>query len=297
VGLRLDRLFGPVISLSESGIAPIIYNARSVALPPLNDRLVDTMLRVPHVARLLGPLPGKPPVAAGPLREILLRISEMASELPWLTKLDISSLIVDQTDAIAVDAQIEIQALPEQRERYGHMAICPYPAQLESECALKDGSPCTLRPIRPEDTGALQEFVRGLSAHSKRMRFFSALSELPPHQLARYAQIDYGRDMVIIATREQGGRQAILGEARYSILPDGRTCDFAVVIADDMAGKGLGARIMNRLMDAAREQGMAVIRGQVLADNEPMLGLMEALDFVIQLTDDESMVEVLRRLE
>jgi acetyltransferase len=295
IGIRQDRLFGPVISLSESGIAPVIYNARSVGLPPLNARLVDSMLRVPHVARLLGPLPGKPAVAEGPLREILLRISEMASELPWLKKLEISSLVADSAGAIAVDASIEIGPLAGS-ERYGHMAICPYPAQLESEETLKDGSQCTLRPIRPEDTAALQEFVRQLSARSKRLRFFSALSELPRHQLARYAQIDYGRDMVIIATCERDGQQVILGEARYSILLDGTSCDFAVVIADDMAGKGLGVRIMNRLLDAARGHGLKVVRGQVLADNEPMLGLMEALDFRVNLTDDESMVEVSRRL-
>lgn len=295
IGIRQDRLFGPIISLSESGIAPVIYNARSVGLPPLNARLVDSMLRVPHVARLLGPLPGKPAVAEGPLREILLRTSEMASELPWLTRLEIGSLVADSAGAIAVDVSIEIAPLAGS-ERYGHMAICPYPAQLESKETLKDGSRCTLRPIRPEDTTALQDFVRNLSARSKRLRFFSTLSELPRHQLARYAQIDYGRDMVIIATCEREGQQIILGEARYSILFDGISCDFAVVIADDMAGKGLGVRIMNRLLDAARGHGLKVVRGQVLADNEPMLGLMEALDFRINLTDDESMVEVSRRL-
>ena len=295
IGIRQDRLFGPIISLSESGIAPVIYNARSVGLPPLNARLVDSMLQVPHVARLLGPLPGKPAVAEGPLREILLRTSEMASELPWLTRLEIGSLVADSAGAIAVDVSIEIAPLAGS-ERYGHMAICPYPAQLESKETLKDGSRCTLRPIRPEDTTALQDFVRNLSARSKRLRFFSTLSELPRHQLARYAQIDYGRDMVIIATCEREGQQIILGEARYSILLDGTNCDFAVVIADDMAGKGLGVRIMNRLLDAARGHGLKVVRGQVLADNEPMLGLMEALDFRINLTDDESMVEVSRRL-
>jgi acetyltransferase len=295
IGIRQDRLFGPIISLSESGIAPVIYNARSVGLPPLNARLVDSMLRVPHVARLLGPLPGKPAVAEGPLREILLRTSEMASELPWLTRLEIGSLVADSAGAIAVDVSIEIAPLAGS-ERYGHMAICPYPAQLESEETLKDGSRCTLRPIRPEDTTALQDFVRNLSARSKRLRFFSALSELPRHQLARYAQIDYGRDMVIIATCEREGQQIILGEARYSILFDGISSDFAVVIADDMAGKGLGVRIMNRLLDAARGHGLKVVRGQVLAANEPMLGLMEALDFRVNLTDDESMVEVSRRL-
>ncbi|MFA7292068.1 MAG: GNAT family N-acetyltransferase [Rhodocyclaceae bacterium] len=292
IGIRQDRLFGPVISLSESGIAPVIYNARSVALPPLSTRLIDAMLGVPHVARLLGPLPGKPAVAKAPLCEILLRTSEMASELPWLKSLEISSLIADGAGAIAVDVSIEIQPLPADSKRYSHMAICPYPAQLETTETIKDGSCCTLRAIRPEDTAALQNFVRGLSARSKRLRFFSTLSELPQQQLARYAQIDYGRDMVIVATTEDNGQTVIHGEARYSVLMDGKSGDFAVVIADDMAGKGLGVRLMKRLINTAREQGLAILRGQVLADNEAMLGLMDALDFRIGLTDDETMVEV-----
>jgi len=296
IGIRQDRLFGPVISLSESGIAPVIYDARAVALPPLNTRLIDALLDTPYVARLLGAVPGKPAVAAEPLRRILLRTSEMASELPWLHSLEISSLIADSAGAVAVDVAIAVQPLPEERERYGHMAICPYPAQLESEATLKDGSRCTLRPIRPEDTAALQDFVRHLSAHSKRLRFFSALSELPMHQLARYAHIDYGRDMVIVATGERDGNAVVLGEARYSILPDGKSGEFAVVIADEMVGKGLGARLLNRLVDAAREHGLSLLRGEVLASNEPTLRLLEALGFTVNLTDDHTLVEVSQRL-
>lgn len=296
IGIRHDRLFGPVISLSESGIAPIIYDARSVALPPLNARLADAMLHVPHVARLLGPLPGKPAVALDPLRDILLRISEMASELPALEHLEIVSLIADDVDAIAVDVIAEVRAsgtLPASADRYGHMAICPYPAQLEAAVTLRDGTACTLRALRPEDTAALQDFIRGLSPRSKRLRFFSAVSELSRHEIAHYAQIDYGRDMVVIAIDD---RQHILGEARYSILADRRTGDFAIAVGDDMAGKGLGALLMTRLIDAAREQGLATIRGQVLADNEAMVALMERLDFRLALTDDESTLEVSRSL-
>ncbi|MER2506562.1 MAG: GNAT family N-acetyltransferase [Azonexus sp.] len=296
IAIRQDRLFGPVISLAESGIAPIIYDACSVALPPLNPRLVDVMLRVPHVARLLGPLPGKPAVAEGPLRDILLRLSEIASELPCVRHLEIGSLAADSVSAIAVDVSIELQPPRGEADPYGHMAISPYPAQLELAALLKDGSHCLLRPIRPEDTAALQDFVRNLSVRTKRLRFFSALSELPRQQLARYAQIDYGREMVIVATCNRDGRPVILGEARYSILPDGKSCDFAIVTADEMAGKGLGGYLMERLLEAARQQHVAVIRGQVMADNEPMLGLIEALNFEVNLTDDETVVEVYRRL-
>jgi acetyltransferase len=296
ISIRHDLLFGPVISLSESGIASFIYDVRNCALPPLNARLIFAMLQEPHLARLLGPLPGKQPVAIPPIHEILQRTSELASELPWVHRLEISAL-ADSDGIVVVDVSIEIQTLPETRDRYGHMAICPYPLQLESVETLKDGSQCALRPLRPEDTAALQDFVRNLSARSKRLRFFSALSELPRHQLAHYAQIDYGREMVIVATGERDGQPVLLGEARYSIMMDGKSCDFAVVIADEMAGKGLGARLMNRLMDAARERGLSVIRGQVLADNESMIGLMESLDFIVQLTDDENTVDVLRRLD
>lgn len=292
IGIRQDRLFGPVISLSESGIAPVIYNARAVALPPLNGRLIDALLNTPYVARLLGPLPGKPAVAAEPLRQILLRTSEMASELPWLRALEISSLIADSDGAVAVDVSIAIRPLPAERQRYGHMAICPYPAQLESDVTLKDGSRCTLRPIRPEDTAALQAFVRRLSARSKRLRFFGALSELPIHQLARYAQIDYGREMVIVASSGGDVQTVILGEARYSILLDGSSGEFAVAVADDMFGKGLGTALMKRLIGAAREQGLSVLRGEVLADNEATLHLLEAQGFTVRLTDDERIVEV-----
>lgn len=296
VGIRQDRLFGPLISLSESGIAPVIYDARALALPPLNRRLIDAMLDTPYVARLLGALPGKPAVATAPLRDILLRTSELASELPWVRSLEITSLIADSAGAVAVAVSIAVQPLPVERERYGHMAICPYPAQLESQVMLKDGSRCTLRPIRPEDTAALQAFVRQLSAQSKRLRFFGALSELPVHHLARYAQIDYGRDMVIVAASESDGRAVILGEARYSILLDGKSGEFAVAIADNMSGKGLGTCLMKRLIDAARGQGLRILRGEVLASNEATLRLLEALGFMVNLTDDKNVVEASRRL-
>lgn len=298
IAIRPDRVFGPMVTLSEGGIAPEIYNARSIGLPPLNPRLVGAMIGVPHVARLLGPLRGKEAVAEAPLRDILLRVSELASELPWLVALDISSLIADAEGAIAVDAAIEIQPLPAEcsQDRYGHMAICPYPAQFEQEWTLKDGSRCSIRPIRPEDALPLQQFVRGLSSRSKYFRFFNTVSELSRHQLARYTQIDYGRELTLVVNADRGEGSRLLGEAHYAILPDGETGDFAVVIADEMAGKGLGSRLMRCLIDAARAHGLKRLRGQVLADNEPMLGLMESLDFVVSLTDDEDTVEVTRTL-
>lgn len=297
ISIRPDRVFGPVIALSEGGSAPDIYDACSIALPPLNPRLVGEMLGVPHVARLLGPLRQMPAVAREPLHDILLRVSELASELPCLRALDISSLLADEHGAIVTDVRMDIRQLPAVRERYGHMAIYPYPAQFGGDWTLKNGTICSIRPIRPEDANALQEFVRGLSPRSKYYRYFGSVSELPQKLLARYTQIDYGRELTLVATVRRADRTRMLGEANYTTLPDGKTCEFAIMIADETAGQGLGSRLMRCLMDAARQQGHTEIRGQVLGDNEPMLALMDSLDFIVRLTDEANgAVEVSRSL-
>lgn len=297
ISIRPDDLLGPVITLSEAGIASEIYDARAIALPPLNPRLVNEMLAVPHVARLLGPLQGRPAVALAHLGDILLRISELAAELPSVRALDIGSAIADEYGAVVVDVDIEVRPLLPEHERYRHMAICPYPTRLARDVTLKDGSTCLIRPIRPEDGELVQTFVRGLSARSKHYRYFSTLRELPRYELAHITQIDYGRELTLVATILRDGQTVMTGEAHYSTLMDDQTCEFAVVIADEQAGKGLATQLMRGLMDAAREQGLRTIRGLVMADNEPMLALMESLDFMVYLTDDEAMIEVSRALD
>lgn len=205
--------------------------------------------------------------------------------------LDIT-LEADERGAVAVDASAEVRQLAEGADRYGHMAIYPYPSQLVGEWTLKDGNTCTIRPIRPDDAILFQDFVRGLTAQTRHFRFFSSMRELPQSSLARFVQLDFGRELALIASAPCAGEQRLVGEANYSCLPGGKSCEFALVIADSMNGRGLGSRLMRCLIAAARAQGIAVMRGQVLADNEAMLNLMEALDFVVKLTDEEHIVEV-----
>lgn len=286
LAIRPDAVFGPVVTLCEGGAAASVYRIGSTALPPLNPRLVAEMTSEPHIARLLGPLGQWSAVAEAPLRDVLLRLSEMASELPCLHALDIRALQADEHGARAHDVAIRVRPPPANGVRYRHMAICPYPTQFASDWTLKDGSTCTVRPIRPEDANILQTFVRHLSPRAKYFRFFNMINELPQPLLARYTQIDYARELTLVATTLQEGGLVMLGEANYSILSDGKTCEFALVVADHMAGKGLGARLMTCLMEAARLQGLTRIQGEVLVDNESMLGLMNALDFDIYLTDE-----------
>ena len=167
------------------------------------------------------------------------------------------------------------------------MAIHPYPADLTSVLHLADGSRVTLRPIRPEDADMEQEFVRNLSQNSRYFRFMNAVRELSPAMLARFTQIDYDREMAFVAVREEGGREIEIGVARYVTNPDERTCEFAIVLAEVWQGRGLGRRMLERLIEVARTRGLKAMVGQVLAENQPMLALSRKLGFEVSGHPDD----------
>jgi acyl-CoA synthetase (NDP forming)/RimJ/RimL family protein N-acetyltransferase len=290
VSIRTDDCFGPVIELGQGGMSQEPGVPCTVALPPLNDRLIGDLLQQDRVAHW-------PTGAQDALRRLLLRVSELACELPWIARLEINPVLVDEPSAQAGMARITLHSDRQRDARYGHMAICPYPLALKTTWQAGNGPPFTIRPIRPEDATAFQTFVRGLSDRSRYYRFFGALRELPPQQLVRRTQIDYDREMVLVAVRGvAGGQESIVAEAFYGVLPDGLSCEFGVVVADNLSGLGVGARIMNCLMDAARQRGLKKMRGEVLSENKPMRGLVEALGFHAAKTDDPDVLEVSRSL-
>jgi acetyltransferase len=161
------------------------------------------------------------------------------------------------------------------------MAIHPYPAHLVSAWQPASGPAVTVRPIRPEDAEMEQAFVRGLSPESRYFRFMDTLRELTPVMLVRFTQIDYDREMAFVATVPRDGREGEVGVARYVANPDGESCEFALVIADDWHRKGLGRRLMGQLIDVARARGLRNMIGHVLAENRGMLQLCQNLGFAI----------------
>ncbi|MBA3904343.1 MAG: GNAT family N-acetyltransferase, partial [Rhodocyclaceae bacterium] len=239
------------------------------------------------VFRLLGEFRGMPPVNVEALEAVLLRVSEMVCELPWIREMDINPLIADEHGAVAVDARIVVENLPPTLERYGHMAIHPYPTHLVSEYVLPDGTGVTIRPIRPEDAEMEQEFVKDLSAESKYFRFMNTLRELTQSALARFTQIDYDREMAFIAVTGQDGQETELGVCRYATNPDAESCEFALVVADAWQHRGIARRLMNTLIDAARAKGLKYMVGHVLASNERMLGFVTSLGFVVSPSADD----------
>ncbi|MCW5625471.1 MAG: GNAT family N-acetyltransferase, partial [Burkholderiales bacterium] len=223
------------------------------------------------------------------LESVLLRVSEMVCELPWLAEMDMNPVILDATGAVVADARIVVAPLPPAQalERYAHMAICPYPSHLSRSWITTDGEEITVRAIRPEDADMVQTFVRGLSDETRYFRFINAAHELSEKMLVRFTQIDYDRELALVAVTRDGATETQVGVARYAIGQEPTDSEFAIVVGDRWQGHGVGTRLMAALIDAARARGLKAMDGFVLATNHKMLKLMESLGFEIGPTDED----------
>ena len=292
IGVSRDPVFGPVITFGSGGKQVEILRDSAVALPPLNTFLIEQIINETKVATLLKEFRDMPAIDMSALVKVLRRVSEMVCELPQIQALDINPLIADDKGVMALDARIVVGKQVPTHDRYGHMAIHPYPAHLETQLQLADGTIITIRPIRPEDAEIEQSFVRKLSAKSKYFRFMRSLNELTQEMLVRFTQLDYHRELALIGVIEKNGEEIEVGVSRYAMNPDGNSCEFAVIVADDWQRKGIGSHLMNTLMDAARQRGFQTMDGEILADNHNMLGLVKSLGFQIQTSQDDPSVKV-----
>jgi acetyltransferase len=287
VGVFRDPLFGPVMAFGAGGTRVELLRDTTLEFPPLNGFLAGRMIERTRVADTLADFQGAPAIDPQPLQALLVAVSEMVCELPWIAQMDINPVIADEHGLVAVDARVvldgSVGAAP---PRHAHLAIMPYPSHLTRGYQAPGGRTCTLRAIQAEDADRLQAFIRALSAESRYYRFLSVLAELPQRMLIRYTQIDYDRELALVAVQGAGEDERIVGVVRYLLNPDRVSCEFAVAIADDWQGERLGATLMRAIVDAARLKGLQRIEGYVLATNSRMLGLMSFLGFT-RVTDPQ----------
>jgi len=298
VGLVRDPAFGPVISFGMGGIAVEVLRDAAVALPPLNRFLARELISRTRAAQMLAQFRGKPPVDIEVLIDVLLKVSDIACELPCVQELDINPLLVDQSGAVALDARLVLGDGPLVPDAtYSHLAIHPYPKALARTHRLRGGETVLLRPIRPEDAQAETRLVSRLSPETMYMRFHAPLRELTTERLVRFTQIDYDREIAFVAIDASGEQEEIRGVARYTRMPDGFSCEFGVVIEDDWQGRGLGHALMTALEETARSRGLTEIIGYVLRDNEGMGRLMRGRGYLAtSAPDDEGVRRYVKRL-
>jgi acetyltransferase len=277
-GIASDPTFGPVILFGRGGKATEVIGDRSIGLPPLNSVLARRMVESTAVARLLAGFRDVPPVPMDALTDVLVRLSELAVLLPEIGELDINPLLADGGGVLALDARIALR--PAGAVAIGP-AILPYPHALTREIVIRDGTAFRLRPIRPEDEGALADMVARCTPNDLRLRFMAAVKTLPHQAAARFSQIDYDREMAFVAVEPDSafGTGPIHGVVRLIADPENEAAEFAVLVRSDMKGRGLGTQLMTAILDFARSRGLRRVFGEILRENTTMLDMTRELGF------------------
>lgn len=280
-GLTEDATFGPVIVFGAGGTAVEVLDDHTIGLPPLDPTLARDMIARTRIARLLAGYRERPPADLEAVAAVLVALSELAVALPNIVELDINPLIADTDGVLALDARIVVAPVVAPGRR---LAIRPYPRSLERQVRIDGGERFEVRPIRPEDAPALAEMVRLSTPEDLRLRFFAPVLELSAERTARLTQIDYDREMALVAVDVTA---AIVGVVRLIADPENDTAEFAVMVRSDMKGRGLGSLLMEGILDYARARGTARVVGTVLRENTSMLRLCTELGFTMRTDPDD----------
>ena len=296
VGTSLDPLFGPVLLFGAGGTAVEVLADRALALPPLNRPLAHALIRRTRIARLLDGWRDVPAADTAAVERVLVALSELLAVEPRITEIDINPLLADAQGVIALDARVRVDAsAPGGAQRF---AIVPYPVQLVERQAWEHGT-LTLRPIRPEDEGQHRAFLERIAPEDLRLRIFYTRRSIERSELARLTQIDYEREMAIVATAPAAsGAEETLAVARATCDPDNESAEFGVLVRSDLKGHGLGRRVMAKLIAHLRERGTRELVGTVMAENTGMLALARRLGFeVLPLQAEDGVFPIRLRLQ
>lgn len=276
IAVHTDPVFGPALEFGLGGAAGRVARDRAAGLPPLNMVLARDIVARTRAGAALG---GTEAVCRA-----LVQVADLVTDLADVVELELDPVQVvaagDPRGATLAALGARIVLGPPRSE--STLAIRPYPQAL-AETVDWQGAPLVLRPIRPEDAPAHVRFFAALDPEDVRLRFFSALRELPPAQLARLTQIDYDRAMAFIATRPGAdGTAETLGVVRAVADPDERRAEFAIVVRSDLKGKGLGVILFRKLVDYFRARGTGSLTGDALAENVGVQKLVRRFGGTVQ---------------
>ncbi len=281
LGMRTDLEFGPYIFLGMSGLLARKRIEEAVILPPLNRLLAGKLIEKSWLESCRRWLPFE----IEKLEEILVRLSQLAIDFSQIQEVDINPLMISDNNFYIVDAKIVLQ--DRGLKSPDHLAITPYPNQYESHAVLRDGTEVLIRPIRPEDAEAHYAFISSFSRETSYYRFFSFEKELADEQMTRFTQIDYDREMAIIAVVERGGRELTIGVNRLVYYAHSDEYEFAIVVADEWQQSGIGSILMEKLIAISKDRKLKSIYGLVLSDNYKMLNFVKKFGFQIAGYEDD----------
>jgi len=288
LGAKRDSLFGPVILFGMGGVGVEFFKDVAVGLPPLNQTLARRIMEETKVYQLLKGYRNMPPANLKLLEEIMVQFSQMLVDFPQLKEVDINPLFINEKEAFALDARVvfDKEQVFAKLEPHEHLVISPYPKKYETLWKLRDGRTVLLRPIKPEDEPLWLEMFRNFSEESIRYRFFQIIKDTPHEVRVRYCNIDYDRELGIVAELEEKGQRKILGVVRLIIEPDGKAGEIAFIVADPWQGFGLGSKMLDYMIEICKDKKLEAIYGIMLGDNYRAVNLMKKMGFAIEYLDD-----------
>ena len=286
VGSSVDPQFGPVLLFGMGGTLVEVIRDQALALPPLTTTLARRLIEQTQVAKALAGVRGRRAVDMAALEELLVRFSQLVAEIPRIAEIDINPLLASPEQLVALDARVVLHAASAADEELPRPAIRPYPMQHVGEWTARDGTPVSIRPIRPEDEPLMVEFHGTLSEETVYARYFTylKLSQRTAHErLTRICFTDYDRDMPLVAeTRDpESGEARIVAVARLSKAHGRNEAEFAILVGDAWQRHGLGTELLRRLVAIGRAEGLDRIYAEMLGSNRGMRRASEAAGFRI----------------
>jgi acetyltransferase len=295
IGGKTDPLFGPVILFGMGGVGVELFKDFSIGLPPLNTTLIRRMMEETKVYQLLKGYRNVPPANLKLLEETMVLFSQLLIDFPQIKEIDINPLLINEKEAYILDARITVDKSKvfKKFEPHEHLVISPYPKRYETQWKLKNGQEVLLRPIKPEDEPLWLEMFQSFSEEAIRYRFFQVIKDTPHEVRVRYCNIDYDREIAIVAELSEENRKRILGVGRLSIEPDGKTGELAFIIGDQWQGQGLGTKVVDHVLEIAKEMGVETVYAIMLPDNRRALNLTKKMGFKLERLSDGTMKGVL----
>ena len=294
LGSTVDAQFGPVILFGSGGVMVEVYRDRALALPPLNTTLAQRLMEQTRIYSALQGVRGRKPVNLVALEALLVRFSQLVVEQPWIKEIDINPLLATPERLLALDARVVVYDSTVSAEQLPRPSIRPYPLQYVWEWRLQDGTPVTIRPIRPEDEPLMVQFHTTLSERSVYLRYFCSLSlstRVEHERLVRICFGSYDRGFALVADRKdpETGQHEILGVGRFSTI--NRTeAEAAVLVSDRWQGRGLGTELLAGVARVARQEKYQRLCAEILRDNLPTQAIFKKVGFKLQAMDDPSSV-------
>ncbi len=270
---RKDHVFGPVIIVGSGGVTAELQEDIALGLPPLNERLVRRMLQTLRSWPILAGYRNRPPLHLDALMQSIIQFSHLVADFSQIQEFDVNPVLVSPREVVALDARagIDLSAESLGERRFAHLAIRPYPEELEKVCVLNNGVQVLLRPIKPEDEPLWHKMLASCSQESIRFRFRHLFQAMSHEMAARYCFIDYDRELAMVAEVDQAGQRQIIGVGHLVCDADHEQAEYAALVTDKWQGQGLGTELTGYCLKIAAGWGLEKVIGETEKHNQRML--------------------------